>query len=433
MENFNAKEYRNNLAKDLKEIRKTNPENAQDILKEAQKTNEYQETKKTHQEEKESKEQLGELAYYPIFRGNTLYNAMFPDVKPLFQAGEEPNAKLILQDIFKHKGERIVMDRTTKDALYKKLAVEDINQIIPNAEIEYARDGSLYIMETLKIAFEKDNIAPIQNLDVMVSSGEDENFFSPEDAKELVSLIKNQIPDANRVILALDRIGAHVLSGSNLHELPKGTDYKGKEEEWNDLINSDLAKKTLEKIDNILNKTTRVKNESKFSFKKINVTKKFFKEKNLFPVAGYEGYAADSYIKGDILEKMISKIPEKERQELDVLLKDAEKSGIRKQKEEALIPAMMIAQEVKNQLGIDLEFIAQDIDLATINEKTAIIYDRHNDLSHAMELEKKIPRQTIIMPITSGLEHAQHIGALKVVDGSFALSKRKLFEKQESK
>lgn len=43
MENFNAKEYRDNLAKDLKEIRKTDPEKAQKVLSEAQQTNEYQE------------------------------------------------------------------------------------------------------------------------------------------------------------------------------------------------------------------------------------------------------------------------------------------------------------------------------------------------------------------------------------------------------
>ncbi len=43
MENFNAKEYRDNLAKDLKEIRKTDPEKAKKVLEEAKKTEEYDE------------------------------------------------------------------------------------------------------------------------------------------------------------------------------------------------------------------------------------------------------------------------------------------------------------------------------------------------------------------------------------------------------
>lgn len=58
MENFNAKNYRDNLAKDLKEIRKTDPEKAQEVLSEAQQTEEYQEAKRIHQESRENKEVL---------------------------------------------------------------------------------------------------------------------------------------------------------------------------------------------------------------------------------------------------------------------------------------------------------------------------------------------------------------------------------------
>lgn len=61
MENFNAKNYRDNLAKDLKDIRKDNPEKAQEFLREVQETEEYQEAKLIHQEnkgQKESKEKL---------------------------------------------------------------------------------------------------------------------------------------------------------------------------------------------------------------------------------------------------------------------------------------------------------------------------------------------------------------------------------------
>lgn len=50
MENFYAKTYRDNLAKELNEIHKTNPEQARDVLEESKKTKEYQEAKKLHQD-----------------------------------------------------------------------------------------------------------------------------------------------------------------------------------------------------------------------------------------------------------------------------------------------------------------------------------------------------------------------------------------------
>lgn len=58
MENFNAKEYRDNLAKDLKDIRKDNPEKAQEILASAKNTEEYQEAKKMHQENRDQEHKL---------------------------------------------------------------------------------------------------------------------------------------------------------------------------------------------------------------------------------------------------------------------------------------------------------------------------------------------------------------------------------------
>lgn len=65
MENFNPKEYRDNLAKDLKDTRKTDTEKAQEVLSEAQETEGYQEAKKIHQEnrkemrEKEFEKEFG--------------------------------------------------------------------------------------------------------------------------------------------------------------------------------------------------------------------------------------------------------------------------------------------------------------------------------------------------------------------------------------
>lgn len=52
MENFNAKEYRDNLAKDLKEIRKTDPEKAQKVLESDKQTIRYQEAKRVYDKER---------------------------------------------------------------------------------------------------------------------------------------------------------------------------------------------------------------------------------------------------------------------------------------------------------------------------------------------------------------------------------------------
>lgn len=60
MENFNAKNYRDNLAHELKEIRKTDRKKAQEFLETVEKTEEYQEAKRTHQKEREGKKESGQ-------------------------------------------------------------------------------------------------------------------------------------------------------------------------------------------------------------------------------------------------------------------------------------------------------------------------------------------------------------------------------------
>lgn len=52
MEKFNPQKYRDNIAKDLKEIRKTDPEQAQTVLAQAEETEEYQESLDWHLTEK---------------------------------------------------------------------------------------------------------------------------------------------------------------------------------------------------------------------------------------------------------------------------------------------------------------------------------------------------------------------------------------------
>jgi hypothetical protein len=436
MENFNAKEYRDNLAKDLKEIRKTDPEKAQEILEEAQQTEEYQEAKRTHHENRENKEKLGELEYHPIFRGNALYNEMFPDVYPLFQAGEEPNAKVILQEILKHKGEQIVMDGTTESEL-RNLTAEDIAQIVPDAEIKYYQNGNIDVMSSLKPVFEKDNVVLSGNLDSKISKSQNEQFFSSEDAREIVSLIKNQVPTVNRVIIGLDTIDAHILSGTSDYRLKDlfkdDNELNKKKKEWQEMVSDQKSQNLLKEIDGILEDTERIKYFSSASYKE-DVLKSILKKEEIsFPsdLIQHRLYQEDEYkMNVDRLNTFISDLPTETQEKITLQLNERVKDGIRREKENALIPALMLSQEIKNNLGINPEFVAQYIDISSIDENTAIIYDRHNALSNKMKLEEKIPQQTILMPLDTGIHHAQKIGALKSVDGDFALSKRRLFEKK---
>lgn len=392
MKNFETNNQHKNTANMPRETNKPSLKDGQNVLN----------------ENKEKEKQLGKLAYYPIFRGNALYNAMFPDVEPLFQAGEEPNGEVVLQEVLKHRDKKIVMDKTTIRALYTLRDAPKKNENV---------DTPSLISELLKEVGDLDNMIKENN--------EEKNFFSQEDAAEFVSLIKLQLPNVNRVILALDCINSHLFSGYDdfmLSLLNNKELEEEKKKEWNALVNSDLAIKTLDKLDEVLNKTNQVKNlfYHTFSKRQYRSIQKFFEDNEL---GEFSGDLYKAFEKGDF-----SGMPEKKQPDFFSLLENTAKQSILEEKKSIVVPIMLLEQEIKNKLGIDLEFIYSAIDITTIDERTAIIFDRHNDLSFNMKLEEKIPKQTIIMPIDSGLEHANRIGVLKTVDSSFALQKRKIFE-----
>jgi hypothetical protein len=76
MENFNAKEYRDNLAKDLKEIRKTDPEKAQQVLNEKQQTTLYKKAETIQKEDRKEKEI--EACLQKILRNKQKNEANYP-------------------------------------------------------------------------------------------------------------------------------------------------------------------------------------------------------------------------------------------------------------------------------------------------------------------------------------------------------------------
>lgn len=144
MENFNAKEYRDNLAKDLKEIRKTDPEKAQEVLAEAQETEEYQEAKRIHLENKsikvkelkEIKECIGEsfLSKPIIVSIDSVKNFVdvvgdinpihFDEEKTKDSALEEMSGKIFVPGAFTQS---LV---TNKECIHKALTIDESHEII---------------------------------------------------------------------------------------------------------------------------------------------------------------------------------------------------------------------------------------------------------------------------------------------------------------
>ncbi len=364
----------------------------------------------------EKNEKLGELAYYPIFRGNTLYNEMFPDIQSLFQAGEEPNAKVILQEILKHKGEQIVMDNTTDACFRRELTQDDLLEVTPGIDIVLTKyDKSLDVMSSLEPIFKKNGITfSRETIDRLVSGSEYEDIFNSGDAKQIVSLIKNQVPNVNRIIVGVNNIDDHITNSKT--ELTM--------EAWKKVIDDRQTQEFFKEIEPFL------VNYKKLEHKEETLKKERF-PKNLedFILKTVPG-DDKGFIK---LKELISELPASTQDEISKTLM-RNYWQIRTCKESILIVLSMLNKEIKNTLGIDPEFTLGDIELSSIDENTAIVYDHHNkNIIMDVNPEEEIPQQAILMPISAGMNHAQKIGALKSVDGDFALSKRRLFEKKEEK
>jgi len=325
---------------------------------------------------------------------------MFPEIQPLFQAGEEPDAKIILNEILKHSDSKVTLDNTCHNAVfgYKKLAKEDFPD---NTDFKYSNNGEIDLGGTLNDMFKNKGIE-ISQLDSVVANSlqrgnEFKRLFDDVDAGEVVSLIKDQVPEVNRVVLAISNIGDHIGSLDDFSIEPQlymDTPIDQKEEiitKAKNFLESNLFQEKMKKLDTLLEKTRNFSYYRSIEFKdenKENATK--------------EGKTIEDYIDDAVkLEKKI-----------------------------LLFPAIILSEKIKSELGIEPEFIVNDLnEVSPINEKTAIIFDRHNVLSK----QGINPRQTVLLPLSSGIQHAQSLGVLKNSDGDFAMKLRKNFEKKEEK
>lgn len=157
MENFDSKRYRDNLAKDLKEIRKADPEKAHEILTKAQETEQYQEAKRIHQESLENKKRNQEIAKSFVY-----YN-YYPDEKDFFSpeslkefdlSGLENCAVIAIErNDGTHSlevGTDIALSLLNKDSmrpilLYGFHSIDGFKKVVPKSELLFAKENVRYL------------------------------------------------------------------------------------------------------------------------------------------------------------------------------------------------------------------------------------------------------------------------------------------------
>ena len=392
---------------------------------------------------KESSEKRWQLAYYPIFRGNALYNAMFPEITPLYQAGEDPDAEVILEEILKHPWEKVILDKTLSNELYRseKLTEEYLKHRFPAIEMtmESNNETALDTKQTLKSIFKLYDISiHYSTIDNMIhnnlSWGEDFNVFSSQDAKNFVSLITAQVPNVDRVIIALNNISDHMFSP--VGEYFDNQVFQEKREERLSIVNMPEAKTLLKEVEYIARNTRLLKRAESIEAKdeaKDKIFQKILKQRNIPLPDGLVSYGNSDDSNDNIMkmESTISTLPTDIQKDIAEEISQTIEENIDWYKKAITMPAILLKQEIKNQLNVDIEFVLNDIDLSTIDENTAIIKDRHNRFSDGTVLEEVIPQQTILMPFSSGLQHAEKIGAIKVVDENLETRLRRFFEGKE--
>jgi len=173
-------------------------------------------------------EQKTELAVFPIFRSNDLYDAMFPEINPVCEKGEEPNVAKIFEEILKHPNSAIAVDMTCYNAieeeLFNAISKKDENalQSFPKelGLSEAVAEGGKVRMEILPTLLkEKFNIDFSFDEDVLIETRVEQMLggrFSVEVVKTLLNIAKEKNSDIKEVYLLSENITDH--TGS---EFPK--------------------------------------------------------------------------------------------------------------------------------------------------------------------------------------------------------------------
>jgi len=155
---------------------------------------------------KENKEKLGELEAVPIFRANDLYCDIFPEIKPIFEKGEEPRSgKKIIEAILKNEGKTVILDRTC-EAYVTLVKPEDLPKEFGLNEIP--EDG-LQINDLKKLFKTHFNIEiKKETIDDKIEK-KTANGFSPEIVKGLFEMAKKKNSNIKQVYILSLNIADH--------------------------------------------------------------------------------------------------------------------------------------------------------------------------------------------------------------------------------
>lgn len=154
-------------------------------------------------------QEKGELAVVPIFRANDLYQAMFPEVEPLFPKGKEigyDEIKPLLNAIAKNKDKSVILDNTCREEILPETRLEDLPEEFGLKELPKGFDS--YVLGDL---FKKHFNIDLKLDDTIDSKIREQlNFkFSPELTKELLEIVKSKNPNVKQVYILNNSIGDH--------------------------------------------------------------------------------------------------------------------------------------------------------------------------------------------------------------------------------
>ncbi len=155
-----------------------------------------------------------ELIAVPIFRANDLYNSIFPEIKPVFGIGEEPNAKRIFEVIKANNGENVMLDMTCYKAIHdlQKVTLEDFPKEFKLKEIPEDA-GQVDLGEISKMFKEEFDVTldsySSNTIDMKIARSLGENF-SPELVQSLFEIAKQKNSNIQKVYILSDNISDHV-------------------------------------------------------------------------------------------------------------------------------------------------------------------------------------------------------------------------------
>jgi len=163
------------------------------------------------------------LAVAPIFRANDLYCAMFPEVKPLFNKGEQPDAKKIFEAILQHKGQKVELDYT---CMYELSQIKELEVIpIELSLAEVPMNGNKLDLKVIeRLLSEKYGITFINYQGGWCTIDDTINQktgfgFSPEVASVLVEIAKQKNPGAKKIYIIRECLEDHVAGNFSEDEI----------------------------------------------------------------------------------------------------------------------------------------------------------------------------------------------------------------------